>query len=244
MSAITLTLRGAGGRLGQLIVAQLAGDAAFKLHAALVSPNSPMLGKKLPFDLPGCFQNDLTEIPPAGSVLLDVSRAEDTPAVVQFCLHNQLRLLSGVTGLDAAAQLEIDRLSQDQAVLHSGNFSVGATLLAHLLKQASASVGPEFQLGILDLHHQHKKDAPSGTALLLAEAAGDALAPVQHAHFRLSELIGEHRAFLVSPLERLELSHSVQNRGVFAAGALRAASWLANKLPGRYQMRDVLGLAP
>jgi len=242
MSAVTLTLRGAGGRLGQLILAQLAGVEAFKLHAALVSANSPMLGQALPFGLPGFYQNAITQMPPPGSLLLDVSHAQDTPAVVQFCGINQLRLVSGVTGLDAAAQLEIDQLSQQQAVLHSGNFSLGATLLAHLLKQASASLGPEFQLGILDLHHQHKKDAPSGTALMLEQSAGQALQPVQHAHFRLSELVGEHRAFLVSPFERLELSHSALNRGVFAAGALRAASWLANKPPGRYQMQDVLGL--
>lgn len=241
MSPITLTLRGAGGRLGQHILAQLAGNTAFKLHAALVSANSALLAQALPVGLHGCYQSS-AENPPPDSLLLDVSHAQDTSAVVQFCAAHQLRLLSGVTGLDAAAQLSIDRLSQQQAVLHTANFSVGATVLAHLLKQASASLGPEFQLGILDLHHQHKKDAPSGTALLLEQAAGQAMQPMQHAHFRLSELVGEHRAFLVSPFERLELSHSALNRGVFAAGALRAARWLAQQPPGRYQMQDALGL--
>jgi 4-hydroxy-tetrahydrodipicolinate reductase len=241
MSAITVTLRGASGRLGQHILAQLAGNNSFKLHAALVSTNSLLQAQALPLGLNGCYQSS-SENPPPGSLLIDVSHAHDTAVVAQYCHEHQLRLLSGVTGLDAAAQSAIEQLSTQQAVLHTANFSVGATVLAHLLKHASASLGPEFQLGILDLHHQHKKDAPSGTALLLEQAAGQAMQPVQHAHFRLSELVGEHRAFLVSPFERLELSHSAPNRGVFAAGALRAASWLAQQPRGRYQMQDVLGL--
>lgn len=238
MSATLLTLRGAGGRLGQHILAQLAGNAAFKLHAALVSTNSPLLAQALPLGLNGCYQSS-SEKPPPGSLLIDVSHPQDTAAVAHYCGEHQLALLSGVTGLDAAAQSAIEQLSTQQAVMHTANFSVGATVLAHLLKLASASLGPEFQLGILDLHHQYKKDAPSGTALLLEQASGKA---VQHAHFRLSDLVGEHRAFLVSPFERLELSHSALDRGVFAAGALRAASWLAPQPLGRYQMQDVLGL--
>jgi 4-hydroxy-tetrahydrodipicolinate reductase len=240
---VTLVLRGAGGRLGQRILEQLAANGSFKLHSALVSTRSTLVGQPLPFGLQGSYQNSGADIAPAGSVLLDVSHAADTSAVATYCRSHSLRLLSGVTGLDAGARNAIEQLSQTQAVLHTANFSVGATVLAHLVKQACASLGPEFQLGILDLHHQHKKDAPSGTALLLEQAASPAIQPAQHANFRLAELIGEHRAFLVSPFERLELSHTALDRGVFAAGALRAASWLAQQPPGSYSMAQALGLA-
>lgn len=243
MKPISLVLRGAGGRLGQRILAQLAGRDLFMLHSALVSAHSELLGQPLPFGLQGSYQNSCTDIAPAGSVLLDVSRAADSLVIAEYCRTHGLRLLSGVTGLDEQAQASLHQLSQTQAVLHTANFSVGAAVLAHLVKQACASLGPEFQLGILDLHHQHKKDAPSGTALLLEQAAGPLIQPAQHANFRLAELIGEHRAFLVSPLERLELSHTALDRGVFAAGALRAASWLAQQPSGRYSMAQALGLA-
>ena len=172
-------------------------------------------------------------------------------------------IVIGTTGLGEAHHAAIDRAGQTIAVLQTGNTSLGVTLLAHLVREAAARLGPEWDVEIVEMHHRMKVDAPSGTALLLGEAAAEgrgidlaansergrdghtgARAPgaIGFASLRGGTVAGEHAVILAGEHERLTLSHSAEDRTIFAHGAVRAAAWLIGKSPGRYTMAQVLGL--
>lgn len=196
-------------------------------------------------------------------VLVDFS----TPAAFETNLHAAIGagipIVIGTTGLEERHHVAIDNAARQIAVLQTGNTSLGVTLLAHLLREAAARLGPEWDIEIVEMHHRMKVDAPSGTALLLGEAAaagrGIALADncesgrdghtgarergaIGFAALRGGTVAGEHSAILAGDEERLTLSHSAENRMIFARGAVRAAEWLIGREPGRYTMGDVLGL--
>jgi 4-hydroxy-tetrahydrodipicolinate reductase len=233
---IAIAVKGAAGRLGLLLLQQIAESADFALHSALVSERSTLAMRPLPAGLQGCFQSEVPKAP-APDVVLDVSTDPHLDALLDYALAHGSAFISGNTQLDAKAMHALQQASAKIAVLHTANFSVGVALLQQLLAQASAQLGDAFQLGIIDIHHQHKADAPSGTARALEQAAAK---PVQHAHLRLGEIYGEHRALLVSRDERIELAHCALNRSVFASGALRAARFMARAAPGMYSMQSVL----
>jgi 4-hydroxy-tetrahydrodipicolinate reductase len=172
-------------------------------------------------------------------------------------------ILIGTTGLSAAHQRLIDEAAGEIAVLQTGNTSLGVTLLAQLVREAAAKLGPDWDIEIVEMHHRFKVDAPSGTALLLGEAAaqgrGTPLSQVRvdsragltgaraegtigFASLRGGSVIGDHRIVFAGDGERVELSHLAQDRSTFAHGAVRAAQWLVGRAPGRYRMGDVLGL--
>jgi 4-hydroxy-tetrahydrodipicolinate reductase len=157
----------------------------------------------------------------------------------------------------------IDQAAAEIAVLQTGNTSLGVTLLAQLVREAAAKLGPDWDVEIVEMHHRHKVDAPSGTALLLGEAAargrGVTLPEVRvdsragltgaraegtigFASLRGGSVIGDHHVVFAGEGERVELSHLAQDRSTFAHGAVRAAQWLVGRAPGRYAMGDVLGL--
>jgi 4-hydroxy-tetrahydrodipicolinate reductase len=166
----------------------------------------------------------------------------------------------GTTGLEAAAEARIARAAQRLAIVRTANFSIGATVLLELVAEAARRlVG--YEIDVLEMHHDQKKDAPSGTAIGLASAAAEARgqelqqAAVYARHgitgvrdpkaiglqaLRLGDSVGEHTVYFAGPGERLELSHRALSRENFAAGALRAARWLVGRAPGLYVMRDVL----
>lgn len=169
----------------------------------------------------------------------------------------------GVTGLDAAAEDAIAAAAQRLAVVRSGNFSVGVQVLAGLVREAARRLGPEWDIEILEAHHRRKVDAPSGTALLLGEAAAagrrrplpDLRLPARDgitgarpegaigfATIRAGGIVGEHEVIFGAEREALRLSHQAFDRAVFADGALAAARWAADQPPGLYSMQDVLGL--
>ena len=186
--------------------------------------------------------------PPALAGNLGAARAAGIP------------LLIGTTGLDADHHALIDAAAAEIPVLHTGNTSLGVTLLARLVREAAARLGPDWDIEIVEMHHRMKADAPSGTALLLGEAAAagrgaalDTLRADRHdgprcegaigfASLRGGTVAGEHSVILAGEQERLTLSHSAENRAIFARGAVRAAVWLIGQPPGRYTMDDVLGL--
>ena len=186
--------------------------------------------------------------PPALAGNLGAARAAGIP------------LLIGTTGLDADHHALIDAAAAEIPVLQTGNTSLGVTLLARLVREAAARLGPDWDIEIVEMHHRMKADAPSGTALLLGEAAAagrgaalDTLRADRHDGPRCEGAIGfaslsggnfagEHRVILAGEQERLTLSHSAENRAIFARGAVRAAVWLIGQPPGRYTMDDVLGL--
>jgi len=195
--------------------------------------------------------------------LLDFS----APAALETNLHAAVGagvpLLIGTTALEERHQAAIDSAAQAIAVLQTGNTSLGVTLLAHLVREAAARLGPEWDVEVLEMHHRMKVDAPSGTALLLGQAvaAGRGIELASHsergrdgctgaraegaigfASLRGGTVAGEHSVILAGEHERLTLSHSAENRMIFANGAVRGAAWLIGRPAGRYSMEQVLGL--
>lgn len=185
--------------------------------------------------------------PAALAAHLDVARVDGRPLVI------------GTTGLSAEHHALIDAAAKDVPVLQSSNTSLGVNLLAALVTQAAARLGPDWDIEIVEMHHRNKVDAPSGTALLLGEAAargrGIALPPpnldrngkrqegaIGFATLRGGSVAGEHQVILAADGERLELGHRAESRIIFARGAIKAALWLAGKPAGRYTMADVLDL--
>ena len=199
----------------------------------------------------------------------------ETEAVIDFTFHaavpenitkaaeDGVVYILGTTGLTDEEQAAVDAAAKKIPVVQSGNFSLGINLLLGLVRKASEILGVEYDCEVVEMHHRHKKDAPSGTALMLAKAAADGRGQdfddvsvfgregivgerpqgeiAVHA-LRGGSVIGDHTVMFAGDVERVELVHKAQTREAFAAGALRAALWAADKAPGLYNMRDVLGL--
>ena len=199
----------------------------------------------------------------------------ETEAVIDFTFHaavpenitkaaeDGLLYILGTTGLTDEEQAVVDAAAKKIPVVQSGNFSLGINLLLGLVRKASEILGVEYDCEVVEMHHRHKKDAPSGTALMLAKAAADGRGQdfddvsvfgregivgerpqgeiAVHA-LRGGSVIGDHTVMFAGDVERVELVHKAQSREAFAAGALRAALWAADKAPGLYNMRDVLDI--
>jgi 4-hydroxy-tetrahydrodipicolinate reductase len=206
---------------------------------------------------------DVAALADRSEVLVDFS----TPFAVEANLHAAIGagipILIGTTGLEDGQHAAIDAAARAIAVLQTGNTSLGVTLLAHLVREAASRLGPEWDIEVLEMHHRMKVDAPSGTALLLGEAAaeGRGIALADHsergrdgqtgarergaigfASLRGGTVAGDHEVIFAADNERLTLAHSAQDRMIFANGAVRAAAWLIGREAGRYTMPQVLGL--
>ena len=196
-------------------------------------------------------------------VLVDFS----TPAALESHLAAAVAtgtpIVIGTTGLSATHQALIDRAAGSVAVLQTGNTSLGVTLLGILVREATQRLGPEWDIEIVEMHHRHKVDAPSGTALLLGEAAAQGRdttlgevrvdgraglvgarteGTIGFSSLRGGTVIGDHSVVLATDGERIELNHRGEDRSIFARGAVKAALWLADRPAGRYGMAEVLGL--
>jgi len=207
--------------------------------------------------------SDVARLADASDVLLDFS----APVALQGNLHAAIGagipILIGTTGLNEDHMVEIDHAARAIAVLQTGNTSLGVTLLAHLVREAASRLGSDWDIEIVEMHHRMKVDAPSGTALLLGEAAaaGRGIDLAEHsergrdghtgarergaigfAALRGGTVAGDHSVILAGDEERITLSHSAENRMIFARGAVRGAAWLIGQAPGRYTMGDVLGI--
>jgi 4-hydroxy-tetrahydrodipicolinate reductase len=199
----------------------------------------------------------------SSAVLVDFSAPSALAAHLAAAVQAGTPILIGTTGLTTAQHAAIDEAAARVAVLQTGNTSLGVTLLARLVRDAAARLGPDWDIEIVEAHHRHKKDAPSGTALLLGEAAAAGRgAPLSElrvdtragltgarmegtiglASIRGGSIIGDHHVIFAGEGERIELSHIAQDRSTFARGAVQAALWLAGRAPGRYRMSDVLGV--
>ena len=195
----------------------------------------------------------------AADVLVDFSAPAALEANLAAATETGTPVVVGTTGLRPEHHGALDAAAARVAVLQTGNTSLGITLLAVLVGEASARLGPDWDIEIAEFHHRHKVDAPSGTALLLGEAAaaarGRPLAELRaerdgvraegtigFASMRGGSVAGDHQIVFAGEGERIELSHRAEDRSVFARGALRAALWLVGRPAGRYRMRDVLGL--
>ncbi len=199
----------------------------------------------------------------ASDVLVDFSAPGALQANLEAAVAVGIPMVVGTTGLSAANHAAIDAAADRIAILQTGNTSLGVTLLAHLVQEAAARLGADWDVEVVEMHHRMKVDAPSGTALLLGEAAAAgrgidlashsergrdgytgarATGAIGFASLRGGTVAGEHSVILAGDGERITLSHSAEDRIIFAHGAVRAAQWLLAQPAGRHVMRDVLGL--
>ena len=180
---------------------------------------------------------DLATLLDAADIAIDFTLAEATTEIAVTAAERQTPLVCGVTGLDPAAENALKAAAQHIALLYGRNMSRGIGVLSALLPSAAAALGADFKVEVRETHHIHKKDAPSGTAIALREALGDASIDIESR--REGEVLGDHRVRFASRSESLEIAHSVGDRRVFAEGAVAAARWLVDKPPGLYEMADI-----
>lgn len=255
---IRLAINGALGRMGRTLVALIAEDPRFALVHAVVEAGAPMAGQCVA-DSGGDLRYATSWAgAPAMEVLIDFSSEAGLAAALDFCTARGIALVSGSTGQGAAMAERLRTASQQLPLMHASNFSLGAAVLARLLREAAA-VLPDWDLEIVEVHHNRKLDAPSGTALALGQAAAhargttlDAVAArgdragqrphgsIGFAVVRGGDIAGEHTALLIGHGERIELAHRATDRSIFARGALEAAHWLIGRAPGAYALADML----
>ncbi|EQD52718.1 dihydrodipicolinate reductase [mine drainage metagenome] len=176
----------------------------------------------------------------AVDVLLDFSSESGLMEAAHLCRETRTALVSGSTPLGPAALRLLDELASDVAVLHAANFSRGLAALLSILPGLRDRLGPRFDAGVIDVHHRHKKDAPSGTARTLEAAWSQSTGrSVPVSSLRIGEAIGDHALWIDGGRERIEIWHRAFDRGVFAEGALDAAFWIAGQKPGRYGVAEL-----
>lgn len=268
MSDMRLVVAGASGRMGRILVKAVSETPGAIVCAALERPGAEALGQDAGI---------LAGIGPLGVKVTDdpLTAFVDAHGVLDFtvpaatvemaALAAQARIVHviGTTGLADADLTRIDAAGRHATIVRSGNMSLGLNLLAALVKRAARALGEEFDIEIVEMHHRMKVDAPSGTALMLGEAAaaGRAVDLARHsvrsrdghtgarksgdigfATLRGGSVIGEHTVMFAGETERLELTHKASSRDMFARGAVRAALWASGRKPGFYTMNDVLDL--
>jgi 4-hydroxy-tetrahydrodipicolinate reductase len=225
-----LLIHGASGRMGRALL-RLAAERSDLVVVAAVSAHGEALAEA--GDVPVLPAARLAEVA-AFDVAVDFSLPEAFDALLALCQARGAALVSGTTGLSPVQTSALDAAAERVAVLWAPNFSAGVAVLTELVRQAAAAL-PGWDADVVEAHHIHKKDAPSGTALHLGAAveAGRGRAPA-YASLRAGDIVGEHTVQLSGPGERLELVHRATNRDIFARGALEAALRLAGRGPGRY----------
>jgi len=189
--------------------------------------------------------DDLDALVASADVIIDFSLPEGTAQVLDAVVRHGKPLVCGVSGLDEALIARLDEAAESVPVVYDRNMSLGIAVLERSVREAAESLGLDFEIEISEVHHVHKKDAPSGTALKLGEAIAQArgepgTGSTGFRSERRGEVPGDHEVVMRSPTERLTFAHSVTTRGVFADGAIRAARWVVGRDPGRYAMSDVL----
>tara|TARA_R110001606_G_C15339511_1_gene646407 strand:- start:908 stop:1636 length:729 start_codon:yes stop_codon:yes gene_type:complete len=234
---------GSKGRMGQALIAAI--EEAGHEHAG------------------GADQgDDVAALVAASDVLVDFSSPKALQATLDACVAASKPIVIGTTGLEAAHHAAIDQAATNIPVLQTGNTSLGVNMLAALVEQAASKLGDDWDIEIVEMHHRHKVDAPSGTAKLLGEAAARgrdidlaansesgrdgitgarAKGAIGFAALRGGSVAGDHTVILASDEERIELTHRAENRMIFARGAVKAAGWLVGQSAGRYGMEGVLG---
>jgi 4-hydroxy-tetrahydrodipicolinate reductase len=244
-------------------VVRVAREAGDEIVGGACAAGDPNAGRDLG-ELAGIGAFGVVAAPDAASALLgaevviDFSTPSALPALLAAATHQKVAVMSGTTGLDAAAQAALDRAAQSIPVLWAPNTSLGVHVLAELVEQAVRKLGAGFDVEIVELHHRKKIDAPSGTALRLAAAARAGRPDLAELHardgnvgartgselgvlaVRGGDVIGDHTVYLLGQGERLELTHRASSRELFAQGAVAAARFIVGKPPGRYSLKDVL----
>jgi 4-hydroxy-tetrahydrodipicolinate reductase len=239
---------GASGRMGLSLLRMLPQFPQFRLHAAVVGPQSRSLGRDAG-ELAGGGRSGLQVGPDLQGALqgaalaLDFSTASAASRQVSLCADAGVPMLLGTTGLGPEMGPILAYAAKRIPLLTAANTSLGANVLQDLARRAAAALGAGFDLQVKDTHHRDKADAPSGTALALGRAALEARGgpgePVQYVSVRGGDVVGDHVVEFIGQGERLRLSHTATDRGIFARGALRAGLWLTRQKPGMHHMADI-----
>jgi 4-hydroxy-tetrahydrodipicolinate reductase len=240
---VNIGILGAEGRMGQALITEIEKSDAANLVCVLTAPDSPNLGSPLGgVALSSDLQSALNDC----DVLIDFSHPKAAiDAALMMHKTTCKTLVTGTTGYADAEEAALEAAAESITLVKSGNFSIGIRVLEDLVERAASILKDGWDLDVLDIHHRHKKDAPSGTALMLGRAAQKGRTDgtdVEYAALRHGGVIGEHHVNLSSEMETITLSHTSNNRAVFAQGALTAALWAVDQDTGLYGMKDVLGL--
>jgi 4-hydroxy-tetrahydrodipicolinate reductase len=266
-SALRVVIAGASGRMGQMLVDAVCADANMTLVGALDHASSPALGQDA-----GAFagrttgvviQSDLATALAGAHVLIDFTRPEGTLAHVQAASAAGVAVVIGTTGFSDEQKAQLQHASATTALVMAPNMSVGVNVTLKLLEMAAKAMPTGYDIEIIEAHHRHKVDAPSGTALKMGEVVAHALgrdlkdcavygrdgvtgerdpSTIGFATIRGGDIVGDHTVLFAGTGERIEITHKSSSRATYAQGSLRAARFLADKSSGMYDMFDVLGL--
>ncbi len=265
---LKVVIAGVSGRMGHALLEGVFADEGLQLHAALDRAESPMLGRDAGEQfgrISGVkISADVQLALNGADVLVDFTRPEASMQYLQACQQAGVKLVIGTTGFNEAQKAAIKAASHEIAIVFAPNMSVGVTLLINLVEQAARVLNEGYDIEVVEMHHRHKVDAPSGTALRLGEAAAKGIdkalkdcavyaregvtgereaGTIGFATMRGGDVVGDHTVVLAGVGERVELTHKASSRATFALGALRASKYLADKPTGLFDMRDVLGFA-
>jgi len=269
MADIRLLIAGAGGRMGRALVRAATEMKGFAVAGAFEAAGAAVIGKDAG-ELAGVgslgvtIADDPAPLVENADAILDFTVPGASVVLAALAAKAKLVHVIGTTGFSAADEQKVAAAADRAVIVKSGNMSLGVNLLAALTKRVAKTLGDEFDIEILEMHHNRKIDAPSGTALLLGRAAAEgrgvdlesrkvaareghigARKPgdIGFATLRGGTVVGEHTVIFAGPAERIELVHKAEDRTIFANGALAAARWGTGQKPGLYSMADVLGLA-
>ena len=259
---------GAAGRMGRMLIAEVLGVEGCQLAGGTEPPGSGVLGQDLGLLIGAAEQglsigDDTGALFKASDAVVDFTHPDATAAHAALSGETGVALIVGTTGLEAQHMEALGRAAAKAAVVQAANMSIGVNLLLGLTEQVASALGDDYDIEIAEMHHRHKVDAPSGTALALGAAAakgrgvnleavsdrgrdGEAgpriTGDIGFSVIRGGDVAGDHTVIFAGPGERVELTHKAGSREIFARGAIRAALWTEGRAPGLYSMRDVLGL--
>ena len=263
MADMRLVVAGAGGRMGRTLIKAIAEARGVVLAAALEAPGASVIGNDAG-ELAGIGHNGIAVTANMAALatadgIIDFTIPAATVALACEAAARGLVHIIGTTGFAGTEEAAIADAAQRARIVKSGNMSLGVNLLAALVRRVARTLGEEFDIEVLEMHHNRKIDAPSGTALLLADAAAAGrgidrtrraasregarrAGDIGFASLRGGTVVGEHSVIFAGPHERIELIHKAEDRMIFARGAVAAALWAQSRQPGLYSMADVLGL--
>lgn len=263
-----VVVAGASGRMGQMLIQEVVASEQAKLVGAFERTGHNWAGQDLGVAMGSSalgvlVTDDASEAIAQADIVIDFTTPEASLAHADFAAQNETVHVIGSTGFTDAQLLQFERAAQHATIIRAGNMSLGVNLLVQMTKKVAKALDADFDIEIVEAHHRHKVDAPSGTALMLGEAAaegrGVALADVSErgrdgitgarskgeigfSAIRGGDVVGEHDVIFASDGERIVLRHLATDRRIFSRGALKAGLWGIGKGPGQYDMLDVLGL--
>lgn len=266
MTPLKIAIAGVNGRMGRVLVEAVNNHPDTVLSGALEHSGSEALGLDAGYAVglkTGiAISDDVDAVLAQSDVLIDFTRPEPTLKHLQKCVEKQVNIIIGTTGFDDAGKAAIQAAGEKTGVVFAANFSVGVNLTFHILDTVARVLNEGYDIEIIEGHHRHKVDAPSGTALRMGEVIAGALgrdlkqcavygreghtgprdpSTIGFATIRAGDIVGDHTALFATDGERVEITHKASSRMTFAAGAVRAAVWVNGKT-GLYDMQDVLGL--